>query len=1064
MRDELAVSAASQTKKMCKVDTSSPINPMGGSTEHYCSNSNSSVITTKPAHFSPKGTFLFIYITLGISSLAFIQETFAFQLSPNDQALKNRKISSLNPTLSFYKKSFSTSTWLSLSAINPEEETNVDNDNEEEENLEKQSIMKNRAIAALGGGQDNSNILKENEKENDENQQKKTQDDDNKKESTTSTFTSLLPPRIPTSKGALGSSRAKNDRRQGGKSLQKSLTMKKENGKGEKDDSSLLLPPLPPLPPLFSTDDDNGTSSSILDFKGAKASSNSNSGLGPLPDFPVVKEQNGAASKLEKKSKSTASTSLPPPPFAVTQQEIKNKNVDSSPNSFSNRGENAKTKLLSSLSSKENDSKNPLALPTEFDDTQSPAPSSSSSLLSSLDGVLPVSELFYKSTPQPIPSLSSSIDAPDTNIVEGQDDDIDDDEDDDMDTDDEELPFSAEQTNRVYSNGNKIHIRRNVQQSSSGESQGKSGRRRSSISSSSGDDTNDLEDSSSSNRAYNRYEPNKRRGTKNYNSPKNKLRTNLSTPKRKDRKMVRRGMEMLVGGDPINADPPLRFVELTFDEDTDDWVQKITLNSRDFGPLLHQPSATKVSEISRGLYCENFVSSALKWKVCPEELRVLVQDNESLFKKENIEQKNNGDLLLSYNDLMQQMIMLNEDSETAASEDLKTANNNDPDLATTTTSSSKRENAEKSISSKKKAKETADDKQMSSSSFFGRHVQNKQEEDGQNTAVLEGGELKFTIGVNRTDIEDESENGTCSSKVLSRILARGITRAIRSSDLGYTVIIDRLVLSEVEPEVTEISVLFKLIFLGKKLPKTLKSETKQINQALSDAVNGADMALALAASVKEDDGWPDSVKNQVIEELLFEVDDVEEPILEVESDDDEDEREDDEEEEDDDRETKGNLEGPNPSNIDDEEDVPFGLPGSCDFSPDDIYLSGGNGGVFFDYSEENMKASPYSGYLGPLLVDAVVERAKQRQPRVIAIGDVHGCLDELQALLRRCDYRPGDLVVFLGDLVSKGPDSLSVVQMAREIGAIGVRGNHDFEVIRWHQAIMSGKETILPFK
>jgi hypothetical protein len=28
--------------------------------------------------------------------------------------------------------------------------------------------------------------------------------------------------------------------------------------------------------------------------------------------------------------------------------------------------------------------------------------------------------------------------------------------------------------------------------------------------------------------------------------------------------------------------------------------------------------------------------------------------------------------------------------------------------------------------------------------------------------------------------------------------------------------------------------------------------------------------------------------------------------------------------------------------------------------------------------------------------------------------------------------------------------------MAREIGAIGVRGNHDFEVVRWHQAIKSG--------
>jgi len=42
--------------------------------------------------------------------------------------------------------------------------------------------------------------------------------------------------------------------------------------------------------------------------------------------------------------------------------------------------------------------------------------------------------------------------------------------------------------------------------------------------------------------------------------------------------------------------------------------------------------------------------------------------------------------------------------------------------------------------------------------------------------------------------------------------------------------------------------------------------------------------------------------------------------------------------------------------------------------------------------------------------------------------------------------------------VCKGPDSVSVVQMARELGAIGVRGNHDFEVVRWHQAMKSGAD------
>lgn len=46
--------------------------------------------------------------------------------------------------------------------------------------------------------------------------------------------------------------------------------------------------------------------------------------------------------------------------------------------------------------------------------------------------------------------------------------------------------------------------------------------------------------------------------------------------------------------------------------------------------------------------------------------------------------------------------------------------------------------------------------------------------------------------------------------------------------------------------------------------------------------------------------------------------------------------------------------------------------------------------------------------------------------------------------------------MLLGDLVAKGPDSVGVVQLAREIGARTVRGNHDFEVVRWWDAQMRG--------
>ena len=71
-----------------------------------------------------------------------------------------------------------------------------------------------------------------------------------------------------------------------------------------------------------------------------------------------------------------------------------------------------------------------------------------------------------------------------------------------------------------------------------------------------------------------------------------------------------------------------------------------------------------------------------------------------------------------------------------------------------------------------------------------------------------------------------------------------------------------------------------------------------------------------------------------------------------------------------------------------------------------------------------------------------------RQARVICIGDVHGCCDEVCDLLRAVNYHPGDLVLFLGDLVAKGPKSTDVVRLAQDLGALSVRGNHDHEVVR----------------
>ncbi|MBI3946261.1 MAG: polynucleotide kinase-phosphatase [Armatimonadetes bacterium] len=83
------------------------------------------------------------------------------------------------------------------------------------------------------------------------------------------------------------------------------------------------------------------------------------------------------------------------------------------------------------------------------------------------------------------------------------------------------------------------------------------------------------------------------------------------------------------------------------------------------------------------------------------------------------------------------------------------------------------------------------------------------------------------------------------------------------------------------------------------------------------------------------------------------------------------------------------------------------------------------------------------------------------------IGDVHGCLEELRALLRELGYQvsaaegevegsvchpEGRKVVFLGDLVDRGPAIPGVLRLAMAMAATGaalcVPGNHDMKLVR----------------
>jgi serine/threonine protein phosphatase 1 len=67
---------------------------------------------------------------------------------------------------------------------------------------------------------------------------------------------------------------------------------------------------------------------------------------------------------------------------------------------------------------------------------------------------------------------------------------------------------------------------------------------------------------------------------------------------------------------------------------------------------------------------------------------------------------------------------------------------------------------------------------------------------------------------------------------------------------------------------------------------------------------------------------------------------------------------------------------------------------------------------------------------------------------VYVVGDVHGCRAELEALLSALDPSAEDLVLIVGDLIRKGPDSRGVVELVRDTpNVFSIRGNNEAKLI-----------------
>jgi hypothetical protein len=74
-----------------------------------------------------------------------------------------------------------------------------------------------------------------------------------------------------------------------------------------------------------------------------------------------------------------------------------------------------------------------------------------------------------------------------------------------------------------------------------------------------------------------------------------------------------------------------------------------------------------------------------------------------------------------------------------------------------------------------------------------------------------------------------------------------------------------------------------------------------------------------------------------------------------------------------------------------------------------------------------------------------------RMRRTVIIGDVHGCTGEVESLLERVRFEEGtDRLVFVGDLLVRGPDTHGILALVRRLGGRAVRGNHEEKLLAWH--------------
>ncbi|KAL4808710.1 Metallo-dependent phosphatase-like protein [Aspergillus unguis] len=123
-------------------------------------------------------------------------------------------------------------------------------------------------------------------------------------------------------------------------------------------------------------------------------------------------------------------------------------------------------------------------------------------------------------------------------------------------------------------------------------------------------------------------------------------------------------------------------------------------------------------------------------------------------------------------------------------------------------------------------------------------------------------------------------------------------------------------------------------------------------------------------------------------------------------------------------------------------------------------VGGWFGGNALPFLEDVVQLRMLDENLLPGRVPSAGDGGESSQRRLVVVGDVHGCKTELEELLGKVSFDTAtDHLIFAGDLIEKGPDSIGVVDLARNYNASCVRGNHEDRVLTLRHDMLASNIT-----